>query len=663
AIGRELVKISRHPYVAQPFEGGRKDDRLFDNDQLETIFGLIRAAKGVDFTYYKHSTIKRRILRRMMLNRIDRFPHYVDHLKRDPAEIAALYNDILINVTEFFRDRGVFEALKSEVFPQLLRQRSAGSQLRIWVPGCAGGEEAYSIAMCLHEYFGNTAASVPVQIFATDVSDAAVDKARAGIYPENGMKGVSAERQQRFFVKTDGGYQVARQIRDMCVFARQDLTKDPPFSQLDLISCRNVLIYLGNALQKRIIPAFHYALKPHGFLLLGTSESIGGFSDLFMAIDKEHKIYGRKPGVSRPHLEIRHHDERSQVDPHQGAALASGDPAGIEHEADRLLLTRYSPPGVLISEEMNILQFRGQTGTFLDPAPGAASLNLLKLARPELQMTLRKAVTEAARNVTPVKVRDVRLRTDGFRRKVHLEVIPVATVPAAQGRYFLVLFEEDRSPAAQPPHGRAAVGKRGAKGEDQEFVKLQDELAATREYLQSVIEEQEAANEELRSANEESHSTNEELQSINEELETAKEELQSTNEELNTMNEELHTVNQELTQVNTDLRNLLDGVDIAIVMLGGDLRIRRFTPTAAALLNLIDTDVGRSIGDLKPNLDVPNLDQMIQGVINTLHAAHRPVRDRAGRQYDLRIKPYRTADNRVDGAVMTIVQRAVEATA
>jgi two-component system CheB/CheR fusion protein len=657
AIARELATIHRHPYVLQPAVPPHRDEGRFDDGGLDAIFSVLRAAHGVDFTHYKHSTIKRRIQRRMMLNRIERFAHYVEHVKRTPTEAQALRNDILISVTEFFRDPGAFESLKAIVFPEMLRHCSPGSPLRIWVAGCAGGEEVYSIAICLHEFFGYTGAHVPVQIFATDISDAAIEKARAGLYPENSLATLSPERQRQFFVRKEGGYQVTRALRDWCVFARHDLTRDPPFSRLDLISCRNVLIYLGHTLQRRVIAAFHYALKPDGFLVLGTSESIGGFAELFALKEKENRIYARKPGVAHPHLDLRYGDALGAGDSHLGAAPPAADPGGVEREADRLLLGRYSPPGVLITEEMNILQFRGQTGPYLEPAPGTASLNLLKMARPELQASLRKAVTEAMRNAAIVKVADLPLRTGDFRRRVNLEVIPIAGVPAGQGRFFLVLFDEDKSAAARPAPA-AARAKRGRRSEEAELEKLRQELAAAREYLQSVIEQQEAANEELRSANEEAHSSNEEMQSINEELETAKEELQSTNEELNTMNDELRTVNLELTHVNADLNNLLDGVDIGIVILAGDLRIRRFTSAAGRLLNMIATDIGRPFGDLKPNIEAPGLEETILEVIRSQRPKYLMVRDRDGQAHDLRVKAYRTGDNRIDGAVMTIVEKS-----
>jgi two-component system CheB/CheR fusion protein len=660
-IAAELVQMARHPYVArgQGRDEAESDSGEFTEERLATLFSLVRAASGVDFTHYKHSTIRRRILRRMMLNRTENVHNYVELLRRSPAEVTALFNDILINVTDFFRDPEVFEALKLTVLPQLIKGRASGGlPLRIWVPGCASGEEAYSIGICLLEIFETTGHHAPVQIFATDISESALERARAGIYQETSMAGISAERRRRYFVKMDGGYQVAKIVRDMCMFARQDISKDPPFSRIDLISCRNVLIYLGSALQKRVIPAFHYALKSDGFLLLGSSESIGAYAELFNIVDKPHKIYRKLPGVA--HLQFHPADAMPTTRDiaHAPAGAASVD-ASIEREADRVLLGRYSPPGVLIDESMTILQFRGQTGGYLEPAAGTASLNLMRMVRADLQLTLRKVIGEALSRGAQAQIKGQRLRVAGSMRSISIEVVPVSGVPVDRGRYFVVLFVEGKSPGdrAEPQEDREPPRKGDRTRERDEVTKLRQELVSMRDYLQSVIEGQEAANEELRSANEEAQSSNEELQSINEELETAKEELQSTNEELTTINEELENVNQELTQANSDLRNVLDGVEVAIVMLGADLRIRRFTPPAAALLNLISSDVGRPLADLKPNIEVPELGQWIASVADTLIPVRRVVRDGAGHEYDIRIKPYRTADNKIDGAVLTIFER------
>lgn len=658
-IGEELERLSRHPYVTAFTAGEPALPPATAEAALNEIFALVRRAIGVDFTYYKHTTILRRIHRRMMLQHIERLSEYVVFLRDHPDETPALYNDILINVSYFFRDQEAYEGLKTEVLPHLMANRPPGSPLRAWVAGCAGGEEAYSLAITILEYFVAMGTSVPVQIFSTDISEAAIEKARSGIYPDSALHAVSTERLRRFFTKCEGGYQVAKLLRDMCLFARQDLTRDPPFSKLDLISCRNVLIYLGPVLQKRIIPVFHYALKPDGYLVLGNSETIGAFGELFELVDRKSKLYRRKAAASHAILEaLSPHPVDHLV--HAPAAPETPAQFNVEKETDRLLLGRYAPPGVVIDENMDVVQFRGQTGPLLEPSPGGASLNLFRLVREELRPELRKLITKAFTD-------GVALRRDGAHlrgihgengRAVNLVAIPMLPTRSKQPRHCVVLFEGTATlPAPRVEPAFNPKGKhKGTKSDAPEVARLKQELGATREYLQSVIEEQEAANEELQSANEESQSHNEELQSINEELETAKEELQSSNEELTTLNEELQTRNQELALANNDLRNLLDSIDIAVVTLGSDLRVRRFTPPAAKVLNLIPGDLGRPIGDLRPNIIAPDLEQMLQAAVENLSFAERQVQDREGRRYELRIRPYRTAENRIDGAVMTLVE-------
>ena len=457
-----------------------------------------------------------------------------------------------------------------------MRSRSPDEPIRVWVPGCSTGEEAYSIAISLLEFLGDMASGVQIQIFATDIEEAVIDKARAGIYPESVADDIGPERLRRFFSKVPGGYQVSKTIRDMCVFAQQNLVKDPPFSRLDLISCRNVLIYFGPVLQKKAIPIFHFALKPTGFVLLGKSEALSAFPEIFTLLDKKCKIYVKKmapPYLVIPALASEYTPPGRHGEP-GAAAAAIVSPADLQREADRLVLARFAPAGVIVDENLNILQFRGHTGLFLEATPGEASLNLMKMAREGLQVELRAAVYATTKGGRPVRKEGLRLRYNGGLRVVNLEVFPLRPVLTPE-RYFLVTFE-DVSQFYQPETAAPeAPGKKPAKGEstakDRQIEELQSELIATKEYLQAVIEEQETAVEELKSTNEELMSANEELQSINEEMETSKEELQSTNEELATLNEELDNRNQELIQANNDLNNLLTAVQIAIVMLGPDL--------------------------------------------------------------------------------------------
>ncbi len=656
-IARELARLGRLPAMEAGGTARNEDLPLESDADLNKIYILLRAATGVDFSFYKPTTLKRRIARRMTLHKLDTLASYTRFLRQTPGEAEALYQDLLINVTSFFREPDVFEALKKKVFPRLLKNRPARTPIRVWVPGCATGEEAYSMAIALFEFLGMQRTSVPLQVFATDISEPAIDHARAGIYPASIAADVSATRLRRFFVKHDGGFQISKAVRDACVFARQDVTKDPPFSKLDLISCRNLLIYFGPALQQRVIPTFHYALKPDGLLLLGGSETIGGFADLFVLAGRQHKLYLRKPAAHRMEFELPHPEppvERAV------APLPPASPAGVDYqkEADRILLARYTPPGVVVNDRLDILQFRGQTGAYLEPASGTASLNLLKMAREGLLLELRGALNDVRRSKGSVRRTGVKVKFNGGFHELNLDIIPLHSTAGARAGCFLVLFEpvlpaaaalpvEASQPPGQPAKATAAHGRLVGK--------LKQELTATKEYLQSVIGEHERTNEELQSANEEILSSNEELQSTNEELETAKEELQSTNEELTTVNDELHTRNAELGQSNNDLVNLLNSVQIPIVILGSDLRIRRFTPLAERVLNLIPTDVGRPLSDLRPNLDVPEFERHIADVMDSLTARELDVQDRQGRWHSLRIRPYRTLENKIDGVILALV--------
>jgi two-component system, chemotaxis family, CheB/CheR fusion protein len=658
-IARQLARLARHPF-ASAVSPAKEELPAADESDFNQILALLKAGTGVDFTHYKHSTIKRRILRRMMLARQDSMGDYVRFLRQQPAEVKLLFEDILINVTSFFREPEAFEAMQKLVFPELVRSRGPDEPIRVWVPGCSSGEEAYSIAIGLLEFLGDMASGVQMQIFATDVEEAVIDKARAGIYPESVADDLGPERLRRFFSKVPGGYQVSKTIRDMCIFAKQNLVKDPPFSRLDLISCRNVLIYFGPVLQKKAIPIFHFALKPTGFLLLGKSEALSAFPELFSLVDKKFKIYVKK--IAPPHLVIPAlASEYTPPGKHGEPAAAAAEaltPADLQREADRLVLARFAPAGVIVDENLNILHFRGHTGPFLEPIPGEASLNLMKMAREGLQVELRAAVYAAIKGGSPVRKEGLHLRSNGGLRVVNLEVFPLRPV-LALGRYFLVTFEDvtqlvkPEVTVLETPGKKPAKGKSTAK--DQRIEELRSELVATKEYLQSVIEEQETSVEELKSTNEELMSANEELQSINEEMETSKEELQSANEELATLNEELDNRNQELFQANNDLNNLLNAVQIAIVFLGPDLTIRRFNPAAQEMLNLIPADVGRSLGDLKLKVEVPDLEALIKEVLKHLAIREREVRDREGRWFSLRVRPYRTLDNKIDGAVLVLV--------
>jgi two-component system CheB/CheR fusion protein len=502
----------------------------------------------------------------------------------------------------------------------------------------------------MHETFGDRLGNARVQIFATDVSESAIDYARHGLYPASIASDVSADRLRQFFVKVDSGYRVSKTLRDMCVFARQDLTRDPPFSRLDLICCRNVLIYMDTRLQKKLLSMFHYALKPKGVLLLGHAESIGYNSDLFSLMNKKHRIFAKKAGVLPSTSEFDSAPAPIRADGGlRAASSAQAHNRVILNEANRLVLERYAPPSVLVDQNFHILQFNGQTGLYLAPSPGEPSFNILKLAREGLLHGLRTALQTAKKTRKTVRRRALRIRSGSEWHDTDIEVVPVFQ---QNQTFYLVLFEH-ASP--QPRRAVATQKKSGRKGAAPSRVsRLEEELAATREYLQSTIQEIEAANEELQSANEEILSSNEELQSTNEELDTAKEELQSTNEELNTVNDELHGRNEELTRVNADLINLLASVQIAIVIVSRDLRIRRFTPMAEKVFNLIPGDIGRPFSQISPNIVSPDLQAIVTEVIDTVAPIERTVKDTEGRSYSLRIRPYKSADNRIEGAVIAL---------
>ncbi|HSN87830.1 MAG TPA: chemotaxis protein CheB, partial [Thermoanaerobaculia bacterium] len=520
-IAAEIGRIARHPYGSPASPARRKAAE--GEPRLEEILAILRDVKGVDFSQYKASSLNRRVHRRMILHKLSGVEEYARFLRKNPGEVEVLYQDILIHVTSFFRNPATFAALKATVLPKLFKDRSRDEPLRIWVLGCSTGEEAYSIAITFAEFAEAHGSRLPIQIFATDLNEAVIEKARAGVYPQSIAHDVPPELLQRFFSEAGGSYRISKTIREMCVFARHNVLTDPPFSQIDLITCRNLLIYLEPALQQRVVPLLHYALKPAGFLLLGSSETFGSYRDLFELADSGHRCYTKKPSTRRLTFGPAAAHRPGRGGPIPGPARRQPADDDVQKEADRILLTRYVPPGVLVNADLEILQFRGDTGPYLAPAPGKASLNLLKMARKGLAVTLRTAINKARKEDAPVREEGLQIDSEGGLREIQLEVVPVKGGSAGG---FLVLFQE-------PVRGGAKAGsplaRAAAEEEDSEVenTRLAQELAATREYLQSVIEQQEAANEELQSANEEAQSANEELQSINEELETSKEEIQS----------------------------------------------------------------------------------------------------------------------------------------
>jgi len=648
-IAQKLVQIAHHPYLKQQLNNLVEDVPTKETD-LNKIFVLLRTRTGIDFTYYKHTTILRRIKRRMLLHQLDEMKDYVKFLRLHPKELDILFQDMLINVTSFFRDPEAFEVLKKEIFPRIIEQFADDKTLRIWVPACSTGEEVYSIAIALFEFLGNQVNAMHIQIFASDIDKQAVDKARQGIYSHHHIEeAVGIERLARFFIKTTNGYQICKTIRDVCVFAIQNVTQDPPFSRLNLICCRNLLIYLNTSLQKRVLNTFYYALRPNGFLMLGTSETIGSEVNLFSLVDSKNKIYLRKSHVIQPST-----DFAKMLNTQQSFLVSHSHPKDtpavqVQQAAENIILEKYGPPAVVIDQNMHILYFRGQTGPYIEPATGSASLNLLKMVHPELIIELRTLVHQAIKDNNSVRKEGLRMHHNGNYKNINLQIIPLTSSKTIAPSY-LVVFEPGAEILAQQNPLQPEEACKDSK--DIRIKELESELLTEREYMQSIIEEQEGTNEELQSANEEIQSTNEELQSINEELETTKEELQSTNEELITIIEEHENRNQELNLINNDLINLLASIDTPIVILYKDLSIRRFTPAAKVLLNLIDTDINRPIINIRPNIAIPALESKLKQVVESTVTESIEVQDDNGHWYLLRLRPYQKQDKTIDGVVM-----------
>ena len=629
-IAGELARLSRRFRMAEPTRESKSEGTFGlgsgEHAVLAQIFQSLRSAHGVDFTHYKRTTIRRRIERRMMLRRIESLDEYRESLDRDPGELAALYQDFLIRVTEFFRDPTAFDALRQDVLPALCEGRSPKEPIRIWVPGCATGEEVYSVAIAVLEYFGDGLPPLKIQMFGTDVSEVALAKARAGQYPITALQEVSAERRERFFIQHNGGYRISKDIRDLCLFARQDVTRDPPFSRLDLISCRNLLIYLDEVAQRRVLRTFHYALRPQGMLFFGPAESVAQSRELFEQIDTRLRVFRRMPNTGGGAIAERGEVSASlALDPEGDAVPLRAEADSLPRDADRLILARFAPPCVLVNQALTILQFRGQTGPYLEPAGGAPSFDLRRVIRPELLVQILPAIGEAG-NTGVAARRDVRLDT----REISIEVIPLAGSGGRQS--FLILFDDgsrlpvDRSlPAAVPALTESE--------KDRRLAHLERELEGMREYMRAATEEHEAVQEELRSAHEEMLSANEEYQSTNEELETSKEELQSTNEELTTTIDELRSRNQELAKLNIELDatrrtseaarsyadTIIQSVREPLAVLDGTLRILRVNPAFAANLEIPREEIeGRflhEVGDARWN--IPDLHQRLHALLGS----------------------------------------------
>ncbi|HEX4169249.1 MAG TPA: chemotaxis protein CheB [Bryobacteraceae bacterium] len=647
-IGRELSQLGSHPYLIPARPGVAESETLPDGaGDLSRIFALLTASTGVNFSHYKTTTVRRRIGRRIMVLGLKNLAEYARYVEHTPSELRELYRDLLISVTSFFRDPEVFEFTSNLISEMLTSDGQRREPVRVWVPGCATGEEVYSLAICLHELLQDRQLALPVQLFGTDLSELALERARRGIYSEAVCESLSPERLRRFFNKVDSGYQIVKFVRENCVFARHDVMRDPPFSRVDLVSCRNVLIYLDAAAQRRVLPVFHYALKPQGLLLLGSAETTGVATHLFTQIDKQHHIYGRKPGSA--HLAFELTGTAPALDRPLALVRTTGfSDVDLQKRFERVIQSKYSPDAVLVDDTLQIVQFRGHTSAYLDPTPGDATLNLLRMAREGLVVPLRRVLRTAAETQRSVRETGVILELDGKQQEIALEVTPIPGETPAD-RYWLVVFARSERPLngdLSPASSLAADESRSAQ--------LERELAESREYLSNLREDYEAHAEELRAANEEVRSANEELQSTNEELGTTKEELQSTNEELTTINEELQNRNGELSAINNDLQNLLAAVSVAILMVDSELRVRRFNAVAEKLFELRPIDIGRPVAHLRGRLKTPDMETHVRRVIETLHATELEIQDNDGHWYLLVTRPYRTLDDHISGAVITI---------
>lgn len=569
-IAKELERLSKKIDLIEDDTTELPEEAINNADEeLKSIIQILKKSVGVDFTHYKMNTFKRRIIRRMLLHKQETLTDYLRYVKQNTAEVDQLYQDLLINVTTFFRDPDSIAFLKETVLPRILNGRSPNNPVRIWVPACATGEEAYSLAMVIVDLLGDQSINIPIQIFATDLSDLAISKARVGVYTLNELSTVPPHYMQRYFTKIDGAYRVTKQIRDLCVFAPHNVFKDPPFYRLDMVSCCNLMIYLDQVLQKKILSTFHYALNKGGYLVLGKSESIGAAQQFFSQIEKKYKVYTKKEVAQRGffemqyrHPEIERSDRMENVKP---VKKETGNLNELEQTVDNILLSKYVPACVVVNEELEILQFKGSTGLYLEPAPGKASLNLLKMAKAGLTFDLRNTIHKAARSTEVVKKKGIEVKWGDKIKYIDIEVVPLRA--QTNEKHFMVMFEE-------APVAPVLPDVKGAELNDAEVKRLQQELMTVKEDMQAIIEEQQSSNEELQSANEEIVSANEELQSINEELETSKEELESANEELMTINAELQMRNEQLAEAYDYAEALFDTVRKSVLLLDKDLRVK-----------------------------------------------------------------------------------------
>lgn len=644
-----LIRYLQHPYIELKSQITLKDTSI--KNQTQKIFSLIRTSTGHDFSHYKQTTILRRIERRLAVHQIKSLSDYVLFLQKYPAEIDLLFKDLIIGVTSFFRDPEAYEILEQEVLPNLLKEKGPDATIRIWVTACSTGEEAYSLAIILSELKDKVKNHFNVQIFATDIDSDAIAFARKGIYPENIGVDIPSERLNLFFTKKPDGFHVKKQIREMIVFSTQNLIKDPPFSKLDMVSCRNLMIYMENILQKKIIPLFHYTLNPGGILFLGTSESIGGHTDLFGPLNSKWKIFGRKTSIAG-----REKDYFDKIFDTAQTNIITAEKddlpvkVDIRAEIERTLLDAYAPAGVLINEKYEILHFVGKTDKYLTPPIGKPEFNVIDMAREDLKTKLITTIHKSMREKKAMFCPGVRVRDNGTFCVINISVRPLTGKQWPSG-LMLVTFEN--TPKEVP--GQKKAGSVKTKKQNAALKNIEQELQSTREYLKAAIEELETSNEELKSTNEEMQLVNEEMQSSNEELETSKEELQSSNEELATVNSELQNKVDEYTKASDDINNLLAATEIATIFVDTDLCIKSYTPAAEGVIKLISTDIGRPLNDLKTCFPEVDLVSLAEKVLKDLSMVELDVLSQDDIWYSLKIIPYRTTSNIIDGVVITFL--------
>ena len=662
-----VVSVDKMPerliaYVQQVFGKGRVAPAKpvpKETDLLEKVFIILRSHTGHDFSNYKPNTIIRRIERRMAINRIANMSGYLRHLQEYPPEAQTLFRELLIGVTNFFRDPEAFEVLKEKVIPRILENRKGDNPVRIWVAGCATGEEAYSIAISFRECMDILKKEVRVEVFATDIDRGAIDTARTGLYPKSMGVDVPAAILGRYFEQEDVSYRIKKSIRDVVVFALQNVIADPPFSKTDLISCRNLLIYLGPEVQKKVLSLFHYSLNKDGFLFLGSSETIGDATNLFSPLDRKWKVFRRKDSglldgrMLEPHAP---YPAYPRVVPDEEGLPKMVPRAGYREVAEKIILESYGLAGVIVNEKCEILYVHGRTGKYLEIISGGFTGNILGMAREGLKLELASTIRQASAQKKEIRRERLQVKTNGEIQVINLAVKPILE-PASMRGLFMVVFED-----VHPEKVRGTKRKKSAavaEDSDSRAQELEQELRSTKEYLHTTMEEMETSNEELKSLNEELQSANEELQSTNEELETSKEELQSVNEELITVNSELEQKIKELSKTSSDMQNLLSSTEIGTIFLDTSLNIQRFTPTMTKFINLIPTDVGRSVGHIVSNMYYERLVQDAKEVLKNLVPKETEIQTKDNRWYTMRIRPYRTIENVIDGVVVTFVDITV----